>query len=102
MCGLPRLGLEPMSLALAGGFLTAAPPGKSLALNFEGTQFKSVTVYIESPKEFAILLNLVSEFSKVAGHWINTQKLITSPYTNNKHEDIEIKNSVPLAVTPET
>ena len=28
MCDLPGLGLEPMSPALAGGFLTTAPPGK--------------------------------------------------------------------------
>ena len=27
---LPRLGLEPVSPALAGGFLTTAPPGKPL------------------------------------------------------------------------
>ena len=30
MWDLPRPGLEPMSPALAGGFLTTAPPGKSL------------------------------------------------------------------------
>ena len=30
MWDLPGPGLEPMSLALAGGFLTTAPPGKSL------------------------------------------------------------------------
>ena len=29
MWDLPRPGLEPMSLVLAGGFLTTAPPGKS-------------------------------------------------------------------------
>ena len=31
MWDLPRPGLEPVSPALAGGFLTAAPPGKSLS-----------------------------------------------------------------------
>ena len=30
--GLPGPGLEPVSPALAGGFLTTAPPGKSLFL----------------------------------------------------------------------
>ena len=29
MWDLPGPGLEPMSLALTGGFLTTAPPGKS-------------------------------------------------------------------------
>ena len=28
MCDLPRPGIEPVSPALAGGFLTTAPPGK--------------------------------------------------------------------------
>ena len=32
---LPRPGLEPVSPALAGGFLTTAPPGKSPALIFD-------------------------------------------------------------------
>ena len=32
MWDLPRPGLEPMSPALAGGFLTTAPPGKPLDL----------------------------------------------------------------------
>ena len=30
MWDLPRPGLEPVSPALVGGFLTTAPPGKSL------------------------------------------------------------------------
>ena len=35
MWDLPGPGLEPVFPALAGGFLTAAPPGKPLYLNFE-------------------------------------------------------------------
>ena len=35
MWDLPRPGLEPMSPALAGGFLTTAPPGKSLSTVFK-------------------------------------------------------------------
>ena len=34
MWDLPGLGLEPVSPALAGGFLTTAPPGKSLFVCF--------------------------------------------------------------------
>ena len=34
MWDLPGSGLEPMSPALAGGFLTTAPPGKPLAGGF--------------------------------------------------------------------
>ena len=32
MWDLPRPGLEPVSPALAGGFLTTAPPGQSLGI----------------------------------------------------------------------
>ena len=35
MWDLPGPGLESMSLALAGGFLTTAPQGKSLEVNFD-------------------------------------------------------------------
>ena len=34
MWDLPGPGLEPVSPALAGGFLTTAPPGKSLSVIF--------------------------------------------------------------------
>ena len=34
MCDLPRPGLKPVSPALAGGFLTTAPPGKSSEVTF--------------------------------------------------------------------
>ena len=34
MCDLPRPGLEPVSPALAGGFLTTAPPGKPNVVEF--------------------------------------------------------------------
>ena len=41
--------------------------------------------YIENPKEtIRKLLELISEFSKVAGYKINTQKSIAFLYTNNK------------------
>ena len=34
MWNLPGLRIEPVSPALAGGFLTTAPPGKSLSVTF--------------------------------------------------------------------
>ena len=39
MCDIPGPGIEPMSPALAGGFLTTVPPGKSPVCLFVGTQF---------------------------------------------------------------
>ena len=42
-------------------------------------------LYIENPKDsIRKLLELISEFSKVAGYKINTQKSLPFLYTNNK------------------
>ena len=44
MWGLPGPGLEPVSLALAGGFLTTAPPGKlpRFCFSSDNTEFGGV------------------------------------------------------------
>ena len=39
MWDLPRLGIEPVSPALVGGFLTTAPPGKSRGVVFKLVHF---------------------------------------------------------------
>ena len=41
MWDLPGPGLEPVSPALAGGFLTTPPPGKSHSLEFCATEINS-------------------------------------------------------------
>jgi len=42
-------------------------------------------LYIENPKDsIRKLLELISEFSKVAGYKINTQKSLAFLYTNNE------------------
>ena len=41
-------------------------------------------------------LELISEFSKVAGYKINTQKSLTFLYTNSEKSEREIKESVPF------
>ena len=49
-------------------------------------------LYIENPKDTVRkLLELISEFSKVAGYKINTQKSLASLYTNNEKSGKEIK-----------
>ena len=57
MWDLPRPGLEPVSPALAGGFLTTAPPGKSTILNYrveiyfnDFSQFTSKVVNVQGQK----------------------------------------------------
>ena len=56
-------------------------------------------LYIENPKDsIRKLLKLISEFSKVAGHKINTQKSVAFLYTNNEKSETEIKESIPFTI----
>ena len=60
-------------------------------------------LYIENPKgSIRKLLELVSEFSKVAGYEINTQKSLAFLYTNNKKSEREIKESIPFTIATTT
>ena len=45
------------------------------------------------------LLELISEFSKVAGNKINTQKSLAFLYTNNEKSEREIKESNSFTIT---
>ena len=54
-------------------------------------------LYIENPKDsIRKLLELISEFSKVAGYKINTQKSLAFLYTNSERSKREIKESIPF------
>ena len=54
-------------------------------------------LYRENPKECTRkLLEIISEFSKVAGYKINTQKSLAFLYTNNEKSEREIKESIPF------
>ena len=56
-------------------------------------------VYIKNSKgTIRKLLKLISKFSKVSGYKINTQKTLTSLYTNNEKSEKEIKESIPLTI----
>ena len=62
-----------------------------------------MTLYIENPKDsIRKLLELISEFSKVAGYKINTQKSLAFLYTNNEKSEGEIKESIPLTTATKT
>ena len=57
-------------------------------------------LYIENPKDSIrklLELILISEFSKVTGYKINTQKSLAFLYTNEKSER-EIKESIPFTI----
>ena len=54
-------------------------------------------LYIENPKDsIRKLLELISEFSRVAGYKIKTQKSLAFLYTNNEKSEREIKESIPF------
>ena len=56
-------------------------------------------LYTENPKDtIRKLLELISEFSKVAGYKINTQKSLAFLYTNNEKSEGEIKESIPFTI----
>ena len=56
-------------------------------------------LYIENPKySVRKSLELISEFSKVAGYKINTQKSLAFLCTNNEKSEIEIKESIPFTI----
>ena len=57
-------------------------------------------LYIENPKDsIRKLLELINEFSKVAGYKINTQKSLAFLYTNNEKSERAIKESIPFTIT---
>ena len=54
-------------------------------------------LYIENPKDnIKKLLEPISEFSKVSGYKINTQKSLAFLYTKNEKSEREIKESIPF------
>ena len=56
-------------------------------------------LYTENPKDsIRKLLELISEFSKVAGYKINTQKSLAFPYTNNEKSERKVKESIPFII----
>ena len=60
---------------------------------------EDMIVYIENPNDsISKLLELISEFSKVAGYKINSEKSLAFLYTNNEKSEREIKESIPFTI----
>ena len=56
-------------------------------------------LYTENPKHATRkLLELISEFGKVAGYKINAQKSLAFLYTNDKRSESEIKKTLPFTI----
>ena len=56
-------------------------------------------LHIENPKDSTRkLLELINEYSKVAGYKSNTQKSLAFLYTNNEKIEREIKETIPFTI----
>ena len=56
-------------------------------------------LHIENPKDTTRkLLELLNEYSKVAGYKINTEKSLAFLYTKNEKTESEIKEAIPLTI----
>ena len=56
-------------------------------------------LYMENPKDsIRKLLELISEFIKVAGYKINTHNSLAFLYTNSEKSEREIKESIPFTI----
>ena len=53
-------------------------------------------LYIENHKDSTRKLELINEFSKVAGYKTNTQKSLAFLYANNEKAKREIKETIPF------
>ena len=54
-------------------------------------------LYIQNPKDATRkLLELINEFSHIAGYKINVEKSLAFLYTNNERSEREIKESIPF------
>ena len=56
--------------------------------------------YLENPKDATRkLLEIINEFSQVAGYKVNAQKSIAFLYTNDKISEREIKETISFIIT---
>ena len=59
-------------------------------------------LYIGNPNSIRKLLELISEFRKVAGYKINTQKLLAFLYANSEKSERENKETIPFTPLQQT
>ena len=63
------------------------------------THADDMILYIKNPKDSTPkLLELISEFSKVTGYKINTQKSVAFLYTNDELTERKIRKIIPLTI----
>ena len=58
-----------------------------------------MNLYIENPEDSTRkLLDLINEYSKVAGYSINTEKSLAFLYPNDEKTEREIKETIPFTI----
>ena len=100
----------PLSLLLFNIFLEVLAPAIREEKEIKGIQIgkeevklslfeDDMILYIENHKDsIKKLLDVISEFSKIVGYKINTQKSLAFLYTNNEKSEREIKESIPFTI----
>ena len=59
--------------------------------------------YMENPKDSTPkLLELIQQFSNMAGYKVNVQKSVAFLYPNNENTEREIRHSIPFTIAPRT
>ena len=59
----------------------------------------NIILYLENPEDTTRkLLELINEYSRVAGYKINTQKSLSFLYINNEKTEREIKETIPFTI----
>ena len=62
-----------------------------------------MTLYMENPKDSSPkLLELIQEFSNVAGYKVSVQKSVAFLYINNENTEREIRESILFTIAPRT
>ena len=89
--------LEVLATAIrAGKEIKGIRIGKEVKLSLFADD---MILYIENPEDSTRkLLELINEYSKVAGYKINTQKSLAFLYTNNEKTEREIKETIPFTI----
>ena len=89
----------------SGSLATAIRAEKEIKGNQIGKEVKLslfadvMVLYIENPKDSTRkLLELINEYSKVAGYKISIQKSLAFLHTNNEKVEREIKETIPFTI----
>ena len=101
---LQKVGIEGTCLNIVKA--TYDKPTTNITLNGEKQRRSKLSLfaddmilYIENPGDsITKLLELISEFSKVVGYKIDTQKFLAFLDTNNGKSEREIKESIPFTI----